>query len=134
LGSWDVATAKALKILGDGAKVPKLRIRSRLPKTKPPKPLRCSTPDACVEKLADLDDTITSYANTVEHFRAEIEKDDFELDAKKDAKKIKQAKAILFGVLDGEIKSCKDDDKSLDELDRHLVLLKKYKPSPSAFK
>ena len=89
--------------------------------------------DDCVEKVGALDDKITSCVNALEHFRAEIEKEDFELDAKKDAKKIKQAKTLLFAEVDAQIKLCKSDDKSLDELDRHLVLLKKYKPSPSAF-
>ena len=135
MGSWDDATAKAQKILGDDAKLPKLsaKVTSAQDKLNESSKVFVTARDACSEKLGDLDDNITSFENALQHFRAEIEGNNFELDPKKDAKKIKQAKAILFGLLDSEIKSRRNDDKSLDELDRHLVLLRKYKPSPSAF-
>ena len=128
------ATAKALKILGDGAKVPPVsdKVIKYFSESNEAQAAFIASRDDCVEKVAALDDKMTSCINALEHFRVEIEKEDFELDAKKDAKKIKQAKAFLFAAVDAEIKSCKSDDKSLDELDRHLVLLKKYKPSPSA--
>ena len=129
------ATAKALKILGDGAKVPTVsdKVTKSFSESNEAQKVFMTSRDDCVEKVGALDDKITSCVNALEHFRVEIEKEDFELDAKKDAKKIKQAKALLFAEVDAQIKLCKSDDKSLDELDRHLVLLKKYKPSASAF-
>jgi hypothetical protein len=136
MGSYSDATAKALKILGDDAKVPPVsdKVKKSFSDSNESQKAFLTARDACVEKVADLDDKTTSCVNALEHFRAEIEREDFQLDAKKDAKKIKQAKALLFAVIDEQIKDCKSDDKSLDELDRHLVLLKKYKPSATAFK
>ena len=129
------ASAKALKILGDGAKVPDVsaKVLKVFGESNEAQKVFFTSRDDCVEKVAALDDKITGCVNALEHFRAEIEREDFELDPKKDAKKIKQAKALLFAEVDAQIKACKSDDKSLDELDRHLVLLKKYKPSPAAF-
>src|SRR4051812_5796747 len=101
---WDDAAAKAQKILGDGSKVPKLsdKVTNSKGKLTEANKLFLTSRDDCLEKVAALDDTVTSYTNALEHFRVEIEKEDFGLDAKKDAKKIKQAKAVLFAVVDEE--------------------------------
>jgi hypothetical protein len=136
MGSYSEATAKAQKILGDDAKVPPVsdKVKKAFSESNDAQKEFITSRDACVDKVGALDDKIASCSNALEHFRVEIEKEDFGLDAKKDAKKIKQAKAILFAPVDEQIKACKSDDKSLDELDRHLTLLKKYKPSADAFK
>ena len=73
-----------------------------------------------------------AFLNSLEQFRARIEKNDFKLDAKKDAKKIQQAQKILTGELDAGIKELKGHDKMLDELDKHMIQLGKYKQSPTS--
>jgi hypothetical protein len=136
MGSYSEATSKAQKILGADAKIPPVadKVKKAFSDSNDAQKEFMTARDACIDKVAALDDKTTSCINALQHFRAEIEKEDFELDAKKDAKKIKQAQAILFAPIDEQIKGCKSDDKSLDELDRHLTLLKKYKPSADAFK
>ena len=56
-----------------------------------------------------------------------LEKNNFDLDSKKDLKKIDQARKLLLAEIDGSIKQGKANDKTLDELDKHLIQLAKYK-------
>jgi hypothetical protein len=130
---WDKAKAQALKALGDGAEVPDL--------TDPISKARTAFDDAntafktsreeCEAKLLELDNANAALLNAVEQFRARIEKNDFKLDANKDAKKIQQAQKLLTGELDGAIKSLKVNDKMLDDLDKHMIQLGKFKQSSS---
>jgi hypothetical protein len=61
---------------------------------------------------------------------AKIEKADFGLDLKNkdDVRKILQARQMLLAKLNGAIKNWQDDDKMLDELDKHIEQLGKFKP------
>jgi uncharacterized protein YggU (UPF0235/DUF167 family) len=49
------------------------------------------------------------------------------LDPKKDLKKIDQARKILLAEIDEAIKKGKANDKALDELNKHLIQVSKYK-------
>jgi hypothetical protein len=72
--------------------------------------------------------------NAVKQFAAKIEKADFSVDSKdkENLKKIEKARKILGGRLTTAIKDCNDDDAMLDELDKHIVQLGKYKQKPAA--
>lgn len=130
---WDKAKATALKALGDGAEVPDLA-DSILKASKTFSDVSTAfktSREECEAKLLELDNANAAFLNAVEQFRARIEKNEFKLDAKKDAKKIQQAQKILTGELDAGIKSLKANDKTLDDLDKHMIQLGKYKQSSS---
>ena len=129
--TWDVAQKQAMKILGDGATVP----------DKPNTITKASADwdkagtefnaarEACEEKVLGLDNANSALVNAMEQFRATIEKNNFELDPKKDLKKIDQARKILLAEIDEAIKKGKANDKALDELNKHLIQVSKYKQS-----
>ncbi len=131
---WDKAKAQALKVLGDGAEVPELAdpiLKAKKSFDDASTEFKASR-EACEAKLLEMDNANAALLNAFEQFRARVEKNDFKLDAKKDAKKIQQAQKILTGELDGGIKSLKVNDKTLDDLDKHMIQLGKYKQSSSS--
>lgn len=131
MADWDKARAQALKTLGDGAEVPELSDAI----TKASKAFDDAnvafkaSREECEGKLLEIDNANAAFLNAIEQFRARIEKNDFNLDTKKDAKKIQQAQKMLTGELDGAIKGLKVNDKMLDELDKHMIQMGKYKQS-----
>ena len=131
MADWDKAKAQALKVLGDGAEVPELAD----PIVKAQKAFDDATTafkasrEACEATLLEMDNANATFLNSFEQFRARVEKNDFKLDAKKDAKKIQQAQKILTAELDLVIKLLKVNDKTLDDLDKHMIQLGKYKQS-----
>lgn len=133
MADWNKAKAQALKALGDGAEVPDLAD----PILKASKAFGDvnsafkTSREECEAKLLDLDNANAAFLNALEQFRARVEKNDFKLDAKKDAKKIQQAQRILTGELDGAIKELKVNDKTLADLDKHMIQLGKYRQSSS---
>ena len=132
--SWDNAKKAALKILGDGAEVPDLADGVTKAISSWDKALEAwkTSRDACEQALLDLDNANSACINNLQQFRARIEKNNFKLDDKKDAKKIQQAQKLLMPIIDEGIKSYKVIDKTIDELDRHLEQTSKYKPSTTA--
>lgn len=128
---WNSDSQRALKILGDGAKVPDLPGGVTKANEGWDKAYEAfvSSRDGTLEKLLDMDNANSAAMNAVQQFRAKLEKENFELDPKKDAKKIEQARRLLIGNLDEAIKAYKTNDKSIDELTRHLEQVGKYKPS-----
>lgn len=132
---WDDAKAAALKILGDKAEVPNMPDviqKAANDKGKSETGLDKSRED-CEAKLLALQNANDALRNSLKQFEAKIEKSDFKLDSKNkdDLKKIQKARKLLTGKLDGAIKYCNDEDKTLDELDKHLIQLEKYKPKPA---
>ncbi len=131
MADWDKAKAQALKVLGDGAEVPDLAD----PILKASKAYNDANTafkesrEACEAKLLEMDNTAAAFLNALVQFRSRVEKSDFKLDEKKDAKKIQQAEKLLTGELDGAIKELKVIDKTLGELDKHMIQLGKYKQS-----
>ncbi|MDQ2735657.1 MAG: hypothetical protein M3Y55_11870, partial [Pseudomonadota bacterium] len=119
MSGWDKASAQALKILGDGSEVPSLSD----PMMKADKAFGeaqtafNTSREACEGKLLELDNANSAWLNSAQQFRAKIEKNDFKLDGKKDAKKIQQARKILLGMLDEGMQALQRNDKKLDELD-----------------
>ena len=133
MADWDKAKEQALKALGDGAEVPDLA-DSIVKASKAYDDVNTAfktSREECEAKLLELDNANAAFLNAIEQFRARVEKNDFKLDAKKDAKKIQQAQKLLTGELDGAIKQLKANDKTLDDLDKHMIQLGKYKQASS---
>jgi hypothetical protein len=129
---WDKSRQAALKILGDKGEVPDL------PDTinqggddfdKAAGEFKKSRED-CEAKLLAMENVNDAQRNAVKQFLAKIEKSDLGLDpsSKDDLKKIQKARKQLTDTLDASVKHFTDNDKILDELDKHLIQLGKYKP------
>jgi len=131
MSDWDKAKTQALKVLGDGAEIPDL----------PDSVMKASKSfqsandefkvarEASEAKLLELDNVNSAFLNALQQFRARVEKSDFKLDAKKDAKKIQLAQKSLTGEIDLAIKELQSNDKVLADLDKHMIQLGKYKQS-----
>jgi hypothetical protein len=132
---WDKPKADALKILGDKGQVPDLPDTTNKATTTWDKVYAefIKSRDACEAKLLAMENANDAVRNAVKQFQAKIAKADFNLDSKdKDQlKKIQQARDLLTGYLDDRIKALEGNDKALDELDKHLIQLGKYKPPDS---
>ena len=133
MSDWDKARAQALKILGDGAEVPERpdTVSKAIKAFAEMSKAFTAAREACEGKLLEMDNANAAFLNAVQQFKARVEKSDFKLDPKKDAKKIQQAQGILAGELDLAIKELQVNDKLLDELDKHMIQLGKYKQSSS---
>jgi chromosome segregation ATPase len=138
MADWDKAKAAALKILGNKAVVPDLpasinKASETFDKTNDA--FKASRED-CEDKLLEIEDATSALGNAVKQFQATIEKSDFKLDSKNkdEAKKIQQAQKILTGELSSASKQLATITKILDELDKHLIQLGKYKPSDPPLK
>jgi len=126
---WDRVRAQALKILGNGGKVPDVpsTVSAASKAFSAAGDGFKSSREACEAQLLKVDNANAAFLNALEQFRARVEKNDLGLDAKKDAKKIEQAQKVLTDALDDALKGLKANDKILDELDKHLIQLGKYK-------
>jgi hypothetical protein len=132
---WDKAKAEALKILGDKGKVPD--VPDTIGKAADSKGKASDEFDksreACEKKLEAVENANDALKNATKQFLAKIEKSDFGLDSKdkEELKKIQKARQVLTDTLDAAIKRREDEDKELDELDKHLIQLGKYEPKPA---
>jgi hypothetical protein len=131
---WSNIKQQALKILGDGAEVPDLpdSVDKAMDNWDKAYVAFKAARDDCEKALLETDNANSAHMNALQQFRARIEKNNFKLDDKKDAKKIQQVQKLLTAAIDEGIKSDKTNDKAIDELERHLVQLGKYKQSSSS--
>jgi hypothetical protein len=131
--SPDDAIEQAQKVLGDKAKIPP-------PKTLPDKfqndyEKAFKEFDAAREdsenKLLALENTVSAYTNAQQQNAAVYQREDFGLDrkSKDDAKKIKLAQKIFSDFFNNFQKQGEAERKVIDELDKHLIQLGRYKPS-----
>ncbi|MEI9894490.1 MAG: hypothetical protein WDN28_11545 [Chthoniobacter sp.] len=128
----DDQEAKASKILGEGAKFPprKVDIGELGKKQIAAFEAFYKARDEMAALLQDCENACDAIANGLKQLSASYEKNDFGLDAKKDAKKIKQAQQLFLAFFVGEEKSMAHSDQTIDELQKHLVQLSKYKSPP----
>lgn len=126
---WDDARRKAQKTLGGQAKVPELpdtikKASDSFSKAKTDfKPVR----DSCEQKLSAVVQGNDAVMNAAKQFKATIQKSDFELDPKKDAKKIADARKQLTEALDDAISSCQTNAETLSEFVQMLARMGKMK-------
>lgn len=128
-GPWDKVKAQVTKNLGDGAKVPD--VTGAITKAYEQFSKGIEDFDAArgtlEEAILAMDNANSGLQNAVEQFRAKVEKYNFELDPKKDAKKIADAHKTVDGFIADRLKAYKTNDKMLDELTKHLSQLGNYK-------
>ena len=131
---WDKAKASALKILGEKAKVPDMAGTVETAHQTFDKAIEefNKSREECEAKILAMENSNDSVKNAMKQFLATIEKSDFDLDSKSkdDLTKIQKARKLLTDALDRYIKGYEKNDKMLDELDKHIIQLGKYKPPP----
>jgi hypothetical protein len=131
-GEIEAAKAAAKKVLGDKAKIPA------------PKPVLSTAADQANKaflvfdkaredleaKLLALQNTQSSWKNALEQYADALEASDFDLDPKDkdDAKKIEQAQKIFADWAKNALDILDENVKNLDELDKHMMNITKYKP------
>jgi chromosome segregation ATPase len=129
---WDKAKAAALKVLGKDAEVPDMPDVVEKAADTVGKALEefDKVREQCEGKVLALQNANDAVKNALKQFEAKIEKSDFKLDAKnkENLKKIQQARKLLGDRLAAGVKHWEADDKMLDELDKHIEQLGKYKP------
>jgi triphosphoribosyl-dephospho-CoA synthetase len=130
MADWGKASADAMKILGDKAKIPPVpaAVNKACAAFEKATTAFLAARDACADKLLEVENTNDAVGNALKQFSAVIDKEDFNLDAKADAKNIQQAQKILQDSLTESAKKVAKNDKDLDELDKHLIQIGKYKP------
>jgi prophage DNA circulation protein len=133
MGKWSGTKQQALKVLGSGADVPDMpdAYDKALESWNKEAEAFLAARDVLQGKVLALDNANSAMINAVQQFRAKLEKSNFKLDEKKEAKKIEQAQKLLLAAIDDGIKDLKTNDKTFDELTRHLSQLGKYKQSAS---
>ncbi len=130
---WDGAKAKALKILGKDAKIPDPKFLGKLQSdVNAAYGAYNKSRDDLEAKILAMQKAMSDAKLTVKQFADKLDDEDFGLDEKNkdDAKKIKDAQAIFDAWAENIYKNVNDDIRELDELDKHLVDYKKYKPTP----
>lgn len=133
--AWDKAKAAALKILGKDAEVPDVpdNIDSAADTLGKANGDFDKARGQVEDALLAVQNANDAVKNAIKQFGAKIEKADFKLDSKNkdNVKKIEQARKLLTGTIASATKFYDQDDKMLDELDKHIIQLGKYKPKPS---
>ncbi len=130
-GLLDDEEARASKILGKDAKFPTRKFDiGKLGET------QIAAFNAFDKGRDDLSDKLAAFENAnqaimtgLKQLAAAYEKNDFGLDPKKkdDAKKIAQAQKLFKDFFARELKVLDNMDKSIDELEKHIVQMSKYK-------
>ncbi len=130
-GLLDDEEAKAKKVLGDAAKFPdrKVDIGELGKKQKEAFEAFYKARDEMGGLLESCANTTDAVINGVKRLSVSYEKNNFGLDEKKkdDAKKIKQAQKNFSGFFKEEVATLSRIENTVDELEKHLVQLSKYK-------
>jgi hypothetical protein len=134
MGTWETAKASAMKVLGEKGKIPEPKTLDKASEglDKAFEAFSKSRDDL-EEKLVGLQDADSAVSHAFDQFGTLVEKSDLGLDpkSKDDAKKIAQAKKILTDYVNVVTKAQEANNKNLKELDKHMILLSKYKPPKS---
>jgi hypothetical protein len=80
-------------------------------------------------RIPDMENAVSSYTNAVKQCQAVYQKEDFQLDTKNrdNVKKIQAAQKIFAALWSQMMTTGKNWTTELDELDKHVILLSKYK-------
>ncbi len=128
------AKAKAQKILGKDAKIPDAKFIPKLQSdTDSAFAAYRKTCDDLETKILELQKTMAGAKLTIKQFAEKLDDENFGLDEKNkdDAKKIKDAQALFDAWSDDLGKQIDGDISALDDLDKHLMDFRKYKPKPT---
>jgi hypothetical protein len=130
--TWDKAVADAKKVLGPSAKIPDKKIDPVFKAAEDANKgwdglgtLR----DGMKKKILELQNLESKVRNGLQHVGDEFDDESFGLDDSKpdDKKKISQAQAIFSKFFTDAEKIFDDNNKNLEELDKHLIDIKKYR-------
>jgi hypothetical protein len=129
---WDKALADAKKVLGSSAKVSDKRMQGVIKDAQDANKVWDAFDamrEAMKKKLLDLQNAESKVKNGLVQADDELTDGDYGLDPKKpdDKKKIDQAQAIFTKFFKEKEKNMDDNVKNLDELDKHLMNIKKYR-------
>ena len=130
--NWPTTRSAALKILGNKAKFPEPKnMAGLLANLEKSFQAFDKSRDAIEDRVTELQNAGACFAQAMKQFAAIVDKADFGLDRKNkdDAKKIEAAQAVLTDYVDGVADMSAHNDKALTELDKHLMLMSKYKQS-----
>jgi hypothetical protein len=129
---WDKAVADAKKILGPSAKVPDKKMDPVINAAE--EAMKAwdglgTLRDSMKKKILDVQNVGSKVSNGLQHVADEFDDEDFGLDDSKpdDKKKIAQAQAIFGKFFKDAEKKFADNNKELEELDKHLIDLAKYR-------
>jgi len=115
--NWDKTVAAAMKILGDKGKIPPMTgaMNGQMDKGQKSIDDVSKAVSDLQAKLVDMEKACGDVIKAGQDFKSTIDKDDLGLDPKNpdDAKKIKQARALLDAYLD---KGSKGTNTSLDQM------------------
>ena len=122
------AEAQAMKILGDKGDIPPPRVidKAATDRVAAQKDFMKNT-DQLNSSLLAFQNALSDMANSVGNYINTLEKDNFNLDKKADAKKIAQARKILVGFYEVMKKNIEQDVKALDTFDKQLDGFNKFK-------
>ena len=129
---WNKTSADARKILGNNANIPKGKMSVALKAMQDYGaivPTLTAARDALEKKILDAQNAASKVQNALREAGNEVTDDDYNLDARKpdDKKKIDQASAIFDKFFNAWSKTIVDYVKMLDELDKHLAHVDKFK-------
>ena len=130
--AWNKTVADAKKILGNTAKIPEQRvqlaIKFALESNKVWDGFNALR-EAMKKKILEQQNADSKVMNTLHQAWDEIQESDFGLDDSKpdDKKKIAQATAVFNKFFTDTKKTWDENDKNIDELDKHLMNIAKYK-------
>ena len=129
--SYDAAKAAALKALGKDAKLPTppSAIKTAADQDSKAYDAFDKSRKELEAKVLALQNADSSWKNALKQYGEMLQENDFGLDAndKDDAKKIEAAQKAFADWNDGAIAVLDGNLKNLDELDKHLINITKYK-------
>ncbi len=129
---YEKTKAAALKVLGKDAKVPDLppAMEKALDTWEKANTEFDASREALEAKLVEMQTANDGLKNLGNQFGAKMAKEEFGLDpkSKEDAKKIAQAQKIFHDYCSNGSKVVTTNNKALDEVDKHVIQLGKYKP------
>jgi hypothetical protein len=127
----DEQEKEAKKVLGDKAKMPRRKVDIQALVTKANDVIHKFKQgrDKMEDLVESLEDALDAYKNGVKRVAIDYEADDFGLDRKNkdDVKNIEEAHKIFSAFFDQKLTEVTDDEKALDELEKHLASIKDYK-------
>ena len=136
MSEWDKTVAAAKKILGNDAKIDVGKmagVKKNFADYNKAAEGFMTLRDSLEKKLLELENGASKIKNSMSQFADEITDDDYGLDPKKpdDKKKIDQAQKLFTDYFKDSQKDVDDMMKTIDELDKHLIQLSKYKAPPA---
>ena len=131
MDDWNNVVKAAMKVLGDGGKIPKLNPAIEKAGTADQKTYDefKKVRDELKKKVLATQDSGEALKDAIEQYQDDINENDLGLNAKDkdDAKKIAAARKILSDRLQESIDLQEENGKNLRELDKHLMSIMNYK-------